>query len=290
MPGSASVMPIEMLSWLLQRNQIEVPEAGPETRMKGGTEYFDAADALARLASGRPVRFPAMEAVSARVGGRRITFHCNFEQDLIQNHHRRGAFYERKCLEKLAALLPHGARVVDIGANVGNHTLYLALFRSARVTVFEPNPLALAPLFANVLANGLFPQVDLQHAGLGVSDRAAGGYGFRRRSRNLGGARLLDGEGGIRTVRGDDVLAGMMPDLVKIDVEGMEREVLDGLAQTLQMARPALMVEVDNAREDWFRSWMDARGYRAVHVSDVTRTQKNFIAVPEAAEARPAAT
>jgi FkbM family methyltransferase len=51
---------------------------------------------------------------------------------------------------------------------------------------------------------------------------------------------------------------------IKIDVEGAEKEVLQGLQVTLSRARPALLVEYHAAENrDWVRAWLKKRGYKS---------------------------
>ncbi|MGA2166438.1 MAG: FkbM family methyltransferase, partial [Solirubrobacteraceae bacterium] len=51
----------------------------------------------------------------------------------------------------------------------------------------------------------------------------------------------------VRIARGDDILAGTSPDLIKIDVEGYEGHVIEGLKETLSGCR-YLTIEVSLSR------------------------------------------
>jgi Met-10+ like-protein len=54
----------------------------------------------------------------------------------------KGVFYEREELEIIATHFK-GGTFVDIGANVGNHSIFAAKFLGAsKVIAFEPNPTA----------------------------------------------------------------------------------------------------------------------------------------------------
>ena len=51
-----------------------------------------------------------------------------------------GTFYEINMLEAISANFPQDT-VLDVGANIGNHSLYLAKFTSATtIHAFEPMP------------------------------------------------------------------------------------------------------------------------------------------------------
>ena len=253
----------------------------PETT---GDDYFVVADALARLKAGRPLRFPPMEIVRTVQGGVPLTFCLNMERDPIQREHRRGRFYET---EELDALRPHlrpGAHVIDIGANTGNHALFYATqLSAARVIVIEPNPLAIAPLMANVVLNGLTDLIVLDHLGFGLSDVAEGGYWMKRHDRNLGSTKMKTGDGPLTVCRGDDVFECETPDLIKIDVEGMEMQVLRGLEDTIARVRPILQVEVDLTADAAFNTWCNEREYVLAATHQRSPRNRNYLLLPEKA-------
>jgi FkbM family methyltransferase len=177
----------------------------------------------------------------------------------ISDFHQRGAYFQwgrwdidvQLCL--LAGLRP-GDVFVDVGANIGLHTLLAARAVGARgrVIAFEPNPDVFWRLTWHVEENGL-RQVDAQP--LGLSDRndtlrlrvpptgntGAGTLGIlpgRHRGR-------IAAEYDVPVRIGDEVLtnAPRAPMLIKVDVEGHEPAVLKGLARTIQRHAPALLLE-----------------------------------------------
>ena len=143
--------------------------------------------------------------------------------------------------------------ILDVGANHGEMLLWPELPRNARVYAFEPNP-ALVPLLRRSLADsGVAAEV--VEAAVGATDGRIALHLDRRWS---GTSSLVaaNTSGDYRTVevpvtRLDSVLAGLdgpAPGdslLVKIDVEGLEAEVLQGLRPALnRWDRVAVMVEV----------------------------------------------
>lgn len=237
---------------------------------------------LAAWSDGAPLRFAPMEVVQARIGDRPVVFHCNMEDDPVQARHRQGEFYEADELAELAGLLPERPVVLDVGANVGNHALFFATQCGARrVLVVEPNPLALEPLVANVIGNGLHGTIELWHLGFGLSDRNEGGFTMREHDRNLGATKMFAGTGGPLKVRiGDEAFPRARPNLVKIDVEGMEMQVLRGLEKLIARARPILMVEVAHANAEDFASWVDSHGYTPHLTRKVGKANDNHILLP----------
>jgi FkbM family methyltransferase len=115
-------------------------------------------------------------------------------------------------------------------------------------------------LRANVAANGLGAVIRLDVLGIGLSDRTEAGFKIKRNPRNMGAARLKKG-GEIAVHRGDALLPDARVDLVKIDVEGMEMQVLAGFDRIIAEQRPALFVEVDTSHEAAFEAWCEAWGY-----------------------------
>ena len=187
-----------------------------------------------------------------------------------------GRPYELGMLQDMHARLAPGDLVLDIGANVGNHTLYAALFlKAAQVIPIEPNPVAYRLLVQNVLVNRLSDVVDLSRLGVGVSDKRAGGYAMEPRRTNLGAAKMLDGAGEIEVWPAAELLDGVAPDLVKIDVEGMEMLVLSGLEPVLAAHRPVVLVEVQLENEAAFFDWLAAQGYGVVATHQRYKENRN---------------
>lgn len=238
---------------------------------------------LAGWRAGAPLPLVLGGQVHARIRGQAVTFCVNMARDPIQDCHRQGRFYEEAELDALLPRLPAAATVLDIGANTGNHALFLALFgRAARVIVVEPNSLALEPLVGNVLANGLEGVIDLDHLGFGLGAADSGGWGMKRHDRNLGATRMQPGTGALSVRRGDDVFADLHPDLVKIDVEGMEMQVLSGLNALIARARPLILVEIDHEHDAAFAEWCSARGYDAHRPGPARPRKTNYLLVARA--------
>jgi len=61
-----------------------------------------------------------------------------------------------------------------------------------------------------------------------------------------------------------DALALPRVDLIKLDVEGMELEALEGARQTIERCRPVILVESIKAGRERLRAFLDERGYKVV--------------------------
>lgn len=167
----------------------------------------------------------------------------------IQRHWASGTFYERAL--QADAWQRYGRRdlrrIYDIGANVGNHTVWFGLaWPAAAVYAFEPAMEPFDVLVEAVKGNGLMGRTMLCPYGLGShNDR-----GTMVRGANEGMWRLIPGDD--VSVYALDALAFSPPDLIKIDAEGMELGILDGARQTLERWHPPIYVEGDRGLLDDF--------------------------------------
>lgn len=155
--------------------------------------------------------------------------------------------YEPPLIRLLQTLNTSGWNCFDVGANVGAITLALAksIGPVGKVYSFEPGPPTLARLRANLKLNpGLEPRVEVIEAGVA---RTPGELFWAEEKGNPGNA--LVGESGshkIKIIRLDDFVherALFKLDFVKIDVEGMELDVMQGATEALRRFRPMLYFE-----------------------------------------------
>lgn len=181
----------------------------------------------------------------------RVFFHLPDKSDHIQSLIRsHGDFYERKMLEDIAHRAEPGGVIIDVGANVGNHTVFFGLFcNSSKVLSFEPQEHVFNVLCKNVLANGLERKVDCYKLGVGAETSNASLSEIN--PANLGMTKLsMDHVGEVSVIDLDsfiyseDLQGGVT--VMKIDVEGMEMDVLTGARTIIQHHRPYLYVEAAN--------------------------------------------
>lgn len=179
-----------------------------------------------------------------------------------------------------------GATLFDIGANVGMYTIYAAQMKSARVYAFEPEALNYAELNKNIFLNDLHgrvlayclalsdvdkvDQLLLSDFGLGISyhdfqenswteDKVfAPDWTARKDNRRAQGClgRRLDSL----------VAEGLpVPDHIKIDVDGLEHRVVEGMIDTLaDSAVKTVLIEInfDNPRNIEIIERMEQLGWR----------------------------
>ncbi len=149
----------------------------------------------------------------------------------------------------LRRLCPAGGIAVDLGANIGAHTLALssAVGPDGFVYAYEPQRVVFQTLCANLALNNI-TNVDARQAAAGASSGTVliPDLDYRRRG-NFGGvdvSRFTSGRP-VRRVALDDDLDVPGLNLLKVDVEGMEREALQGARRLIARCRPYLYVEND---------------------------------------------
>lgn len=136
--------------------------------------------------------------------------------------------------------------VLDVGANVGSHSINFAR-KAEAVYAFEPQPKTFYNLCANLLLN-------LVHNVLPFN-MALGNYNGETRVANLDptkpntpmGVQVGNGQQPV-AMRTIDSLGISPIHFIKIDVEGYELEVLRGATDTLKKENPIIYVEIHDKR------------------------------------------
>ena len=149
-------------------------------------------------------------------------------------------------LDCLGQLLKSGDVVIDVGANIGTHSVFFSqkVAPGGMVYAFEPQRLTFEYLCANLALNGSYNAYPVQaaaadqHANLTIPvlDPAV--------VQNFADLKI-EGHttGDLVKVVPLDSLELHRVNLIKIDVEGMEIKVLRGAEKTIRICRPFLFVE-----------------------------------------------
>jgi FkbM family methyltransferase len=180
----------------------------------------------------------------------------------------------------LGQVLSPGAVVVDVGANIGTHTVFFAksVTEKGLVVAFEPQRLVFQTLCGNVALNGL-TNVTCFCAAVGEK-RAQLKFPTvdPRQTFNFGAVRPSgDGSGEVVDVVPIDELGLPRCTLIKVDVEGMEAKVIAGAKETIARCRPALFLENDTVeRSREVLEAVDAIGYKAFWQVSGYYNPKNF--------------
>lgn len=213
-----------------------------------------------------------LAALPADVEGMNLLLECRHGRMLFNRHDiyvgrsllTYGEFSELESVV-LRQLVQSGDVVVEIGANIGAHTVALAKAAgpSGQVIAVEPQRIVHQLLCANVALNDLV-NVRCLHAAAGAAPgEIRVPHIDYARDNNFGGLALgayRDGEA-VPVVTLDGLALSKVR-VLKIDVEGMEIEVLRGALQTIRRDGPAIYIE--NDREEHSAALirlLDAEGY-----------------------------
>lgn len=205
---------------------------------------------------------------------------------LVAGLKRRGGFgfIPRKTLSRehlfLKSLDFTGKTVYDIGGHIGFMTLFFArqVGETGRVVTFEPNPQNYQAILDHIQLND-FKNVQVIQIGLGrrqetlqfvVAGASAQGSVEASRQKQLlkqKGAKAFQIE--IDTLDNQMALNNLpKPDFVKIDVEGLELDVLSGMAQTISQYRPEMHIELHGVQEEVVVKLLLAQGYNVDQIEE----------------------
>lgn len=141
--------------------------------------------------------------------------------------------------DTIKACVPSGGICIDIGANIGFHSLIMsqAAGDNGRVYAFEPNLYNLEVLLGNLHRNNIVNTCVIslalgEHGGIGhmtmSSTSNCGSANLRDSDRKHGQPVLLTHADALRLVEEGETIS-----LIKLDVEGLEEKVLCGLGKLL---------------------------------------------------------
>jgi FkbM family methyltransferase len=142
-----------------------------------------------------------------------------------------------------------GDTVLDVGGYLGWFTLLAAraVGPQGRVIVVEANPLSQELLERNVERNGFADRVTIHRTAVADEPGSATFY-WDASDGSASGLAAPDNVGGsyqvpVATI--DALLDGIVPDVVKIDIEGGEVGALAGMRRTLAAAKPGTRLFVE---------------------------------------------
>ncbi len=178
--------------------------------------------------------------LETEVAGIRASFYARTPEELRILESAGGAGGEERVLSELVRFLKPGDVVLDIGANVGLYTVLLAstVGTEGLVIACEPCAQNYNHLVENLILNGL-ANARLFRKALGNSSGKAKLYA----STVIGNSSLSGdkndnaGAEDVEVIEGDRLIASEklpVPRAIKIDVEGFEYAVLEGLQATLK--------------------------------------------------------
>ena len=174
---------------------------------------------------------------------------ASLNSDYINKEIFSNGIYESSLLEKLKGIIVKEetfGTYVDVGANIGNHTVYFSKI-AKEVIAFEPNPICYNLTKANLLANKCNNAIVINKA---VSSKI-GNARFVFNFEHTGGGNLLDSsiisddeEIDVKLTILDEFYSKIEKlDLIKIDAEGHENDVLLGAKKIIIRDLPIVVYE-----------------------------------------------
>ena len=194
------------------------------------------------------------------------------QSEIVDNNN----FYEIDLLEKLQLYIKKNAVILDIGANIGNHSVYWAVRSDAKkIYSFEPVEDFFKILKRNVEINRVNNKVKIFN--IGLSDQKINGSISHYDPTNIGGTAIKqDLNGNLALDKLDNIkIEEDTIDFVKIDVEGHELEVLKGAKETLLKYKPVISLEIFSENKTKVHEYLTKLGYRL----ETSFTSANYLYV-----------
>lgn len=208
------------------------------------------------------------------------------EEDLIQSFLKNGQFFDRSHLDIMSNYIKEGNIVIDIGANIGNHTVFFSKFTKAKlIYCIEPIDRCYRMLLCNIALNYCH-NVNVDYIGVGLGNHECTAYPFTVYGKNnLGSTRMFDtpnpqkfiednrrtfnedpdSYAPVRIIKGDSIFSDKKIDFIKVDAEGMDLVILEGLKETIDKNRPIIFAEITNDSYDDFLKWVNSNNYKIEH-------------------------
>lgn len=186
-------------------------------------------------------------------------------RDDVGGTHRKaydkGQFYEQPLLNRIQSLNRDGT-YIDIGGNVGNHSIFFAkLCPSTRVMTFEPAKNALSFLRDHIMMNKLQEKVEVYDYGLSDSEGIST-FMFRGRREVEIRTKVFDRIEEFRDI--SDVT------IMKLDTEGSEARIISGCRAMIRRCMPVIFCEA-NSDEHFFAVLKELKPLGYEHIRRVSR-------------------
>lgn len=185
-------------------------------------------------------------------------------------------YYEYELLSNFIDYIPANSIIYDVGANIGNHTVFFSKYLKPRkIYTFEPETTVYKLLIANIDRNNL-KDIETYNFAIGEKD----GVGtLSIDEKNMGASKVSITEEGQVVIKSLDSLDIELPDFVKIDVEGFELDVLLGMKEILTNKKPIMWIEIFDDNKKAVDEFL-----RKYHYVLVDRWLDNYIYLPVAEE------
>ena len=182
-----------------------------------------------------------------QIENNRLLFN-SIENDMISRMLSTGERYESHIFDICEVLLVPTDNVIDIGANIGVHTItFASLVKLGTVTAFEPSGVMFNLLQKNILDNGVKNAFVYKYA---IEDKFGVNYisteDFSKSEPNTGNQRITNNSSGENVMSFQlDYFKFESVKLVKMDIQGSELRAINGMQSFILKNRPFIILEVE---------------------------------------------
>lgn len=162
--------------------------------------------------------------------------------DGIKSHIAKGIVWEPYLISYIKKYCVPGSTVLDIGAHMGTHTLFMSNFVGdyGKVIAIEPQLKLFRELFMNLKLNNT-KNVQIMRYAVGNKN---GEVQMNTSAKNNEGGTGVGSGGDYVEMVPIDQFNFLNVSLMKIDVEGLEDSVLEGARATIEINKPIIMIEI----------------------------------------------
>lgn len=154
--------------------------------------------------------------------------------------------------------------VIDVGASIGNHSIFFSKILGAQVFAFEPYKPSYDILQENIRLNNVNNLVVARNFGIAANTKS---LGIVKETKNMCGCTewWYDSMSETKCYTLDHLFQHPV-DFIKIDVQGMEMEVLKGAKELIDTYSPIIMIETTKlggqiVNFEAFEKWMIKNNY-----------------------------
>jgi len=187
----------------------------------------------------------------------------------------------------LQKVCKRGDTVIEIGANIGSHTLALSQMVGEKglIYAYEPQRMVFQTLCANIALNSI-ENVVCRNLAISSEQEIL----YHRSIRydlpgNFGGIEMekIYQQEEIQANKLDNLLCNIPQiNLIKIDAEGMEKDILSGASELIEKHAPILYIENDRVQHSFaLLKLVRAFGYRAFWHFPPLFNEKNYASCHE---------
>lgn len=216
-----------------------------------------------------------------------------FDRVLTQKMYFKREWWEIFMLPYFKKYYRQNSNVIDIGGNVGTHTLLLSEIISPKSKIYVFEPVYADIIQMNVDENHLKDRVVIYNVGVGDKNETIQVPIYPRNCfRNFGRLSLINYENELSSYVSQKTLekckTKMSPikvvtldskkltniSIIKIDVEGMELQVLEGAIETITREKPIIFIEIwkrklkNTLATPIYKKLIEELHYKIIHISE----------------------